>query len=555
MHAMKGVLLTVLSLMWLAPGLQSVQKPLKAGEDGQGPWWMKQTAIKSDGSMASLKTKSWWGKARHLKVGESFVVDRRARPRTGCSSGASAFNDPLRERSVEAIVWVIDDDGDGSVRQGRRQGLRLLRRRLRRRRRRRSDGRLHRQRRRQRSRRDGHPLLRRRPAQLLPGSAWTSTTTARCGTCRGYEYGGDELFRERPVRRQHDLHEQVQPGRGDLVADLRMPVRVLRHRRRRLQRGGRPGQRRAAGLRSGARIPTTPTPPTTAPWEHGDGADGRGQHPLQLRHRQPAAARNARSTTTSGSTWSARCPTTYPGMYHFNPHAPAAADDRASSPGTTCGPSPTPTRPGRPASPGTRTVDDTIAIGYGRRTRTTTSAGKGVFWIWERRFMENTGGPCQKWNVRREWSSKPTDQPRALLQRRRRPRSTCSAPRRAGSRSAISAGWAGSARSACSTPTATATSTAGRSTARESERPGPGDHGARRAGPARSSSTRTTCTGPMLGRSCPKAMAANEKLMQAMAGVLPFELPEGLKKAMATGPDELPPLRPGRGPGAAVRRT
>jgi len=43
--------------------------------------------------------------------------------------------------------------------------------------------------------------------------------------------------------------------------------------------------------------------------------------------------------------------------------------------------------------------DDTIAIGY----------GEGVFWLWERRFMENTGGPGQKWNVRREWSNKPSD--------------------------------------------------------------------------------------------------------------------------------------------------
>ena len=32
-------------------------------------------------------------------------------------------------------------------------------------------------------------------------------------------------------------------------------------------------------------------------------------------------------------------------------------------------------------------------------------------------------------------------------------------------------------------------------------------------------------------------MAANEKLMKAMAEALPFELPEGLKKAMAAGPD------------------
>ena len=34
---------------------------------------------------------------------------------------------------------------------------------------------------------------------------------------------------------------------------------------------------------------------------------------------------------------------------------------------------------------------------------------EGVFWIWERRFMENTGGPGQKWNVRREYSPRASD--------------------------------------------------------------------------------------------------------------------------------------------------
>ena len=52
--------------------------------------------------------------------------------------------------------------------------------------------------------------------------------------------------------------------------------------------------------------------------------------------------------------------------------------------------------------------DDTISIGYGP-SKDDDFRWEGVFWIWERRFMENTGGPCQKWNVRREWSSKPAD--------------------------------------------------------------------------------------------------------------------------------------------------
>jgi hypothetical protein len=50
--------------------------------------------------------------------------------------------------------------------------------------------------------------------------------------------------------------------------------------------------------------------------------------------------------------------------------------------------------------------DDTISIGDGP-LKDLDYRWEGVFWMWERRFMGNTGGPCQKWNVRREWSGKP----------------------------------------------------------------------------------------------------------------------------------------------------
>ena len=51
--------------------------------------------------------------------------------------------------------------------------------------------------------------------------------------------------------------------------------------------------------------------------------------------------------------------------------------------------------------------DDTVTIGYGLHAPMD-FRWEGVFWIWERRFMENTGGPNQKYNVRREFSSQPT---------------------------------------------------------------------------------------------------------------------------------------------------
>ena len=78
---------------------------------------MQETSLQRDGSMGSLAGRPWWRRALALRAGESFVVqaagekrDRMLvrRERLG-GSGAPAG---------EAIVWIIDDDGDGSVRTG-----------------------------------------------------------------------------------------------------------------------------------------------------------------------------------------------------------------------------------------------------------------------------------------------------------------------------------------------------------------------------------------------------------------------------------------------------
>jgi hypothetical protein len=53
--------------------------------------------------------------------------------------------------------------------------------------------------------------------------------------------------------------------------------------------------------------------------------------------------------------------------------------------------------------------DDTLTLGHGAHPELD-YRWEGIFWIWERRFMGNTGGPCQKWNMRREWTDKPADE-------------------------------------------------------------------------------------------------------------------------------------------------
>ncbi len=54
-------------------------------------------------------------------------------------------------------------------------------------------------------------------------------------------------------------------------------------------------------------------------------------------------------------------------------------------------------------------ADDTVANGAEptKFTGPDDYRWEGVFWMWERRFIGNTGGPCQKWNMRREWRSRP----------------------------------------------------------------------------------------------------------------------------------------------------
>jgi hypothetical protein len=93
------------------------QAPLRAGQEALGPWWMRQTMLTPDGKLASLKTRRWWKKALALKPGESLMVD----------VGGEAKDKLVVRREtvkirggqpVDTIVWVIDDDGDGSAQAG-----------------------------------------------------------------------------------------------------------------------------------------------------------------------------------------------------------------------------------------------------------------------------------------------------------------------------------------------------------------------------------------------------------------------------------------------------
>ena len=168
--------------------------------------------------------------------------------------------------------------------------------------------------------------------------------------------------------------------------------------------------------------------------------------------------------------------------------------------------------------------------------------------------MENTGGPCQKWNVRREWSSKPAN---------RRELYYSEVDRRIHLFGAEE-GWieighfSGLGR-------------IGEIRMFDTDKNGYFDRWevylAGKEQPVRVTtvrderarripiSTRITCTGPYAREVLPEAMAANEKLMQAMADVLPFEIPNGLKKAMSTGSPTVFAATPRTWPGSCSTRT
>jgi len=179
-------------------------------------------------------------------------------------------------------------------------------------------------------------------------------------------------------------------------------------------------------------------------------------------------------------------------------------------------------------------TDESRAIGYGEH-KTENFRWEGVFWIWERRFMGNSGGPCQKYNMRHEWSSQPSSH-RVLYY---------SGVDRRIHLFGAEEGWiemghfGGQGR-------------IGEVRMLDTDKNGYFDRWEvfleGRDLPVRVTTVRDERARRVpfdedklypdyATEVLPEAMAANEKLMKAMSEALPFEVPEGLRKAMTAGPD------------------
>ena len=108
--------LCLLSLAALTAGGSADQAPLRAGQESQGPWWMRQTMLTPEGKFGSLKTRRWWKKAMALKPGQSMVLDEGGEAKGRMLVRRETIT--LHGQPVDTIIWVIDDDGDGSVQKG-----------------------------------------------------------------------------------------------------------------------------------------------------------------------------------------------------------------------------------------------------------------------------------------------------------------------------------------------------------------------------------------------------------------------------------------------------
>lgn len=92
-----------------------------AALEARGPaaeaWWMRETEIRRDGSIGALTERPWWTRAAALAPGQSFVV-----PAEGPAKDRMLVRRESLVRSgragADALVWIIDDDGDGSARAG-----------------------------------------------------------------------------------------------------------------------------------------------------------------------------------------------------------------------------------------------------------------------------------------------------------------------------------------------------------------------------------------------------------------------------------------------------
>ncbi|MBP8131447.1 MAG: hypothetical protein KA184_17850 [Candidatus Hydrogenedentes bacterium] len=394
-----NVLSKLLSIMTLVTATLAAQEParLSLGQETEGPWWMQETALTSTGGLR-LDGKPWWDKAAALDVGESFIVEgERSLVRR------ETFND-RGGRPQDAIVWVLDDDEDGSVGDGGdrdsdcyvadygRDGSadRMVDYMD-------DDG-------------DNDPdeMDIRYFADGELRYCWFGMDLdddSAMWSLSGYEYGGPSFFESDPYGDSMIYMNKLDTDTGGWSPISECPFAFY----------DTDGDGQSEAVVRCSAVPLTYDTNVdpdyandyahfAAPWSpalahmgivnirYGFDIDGGSSEDTPLHY-------------DFGFNLVGAAPYQYPGMNHFN--------SKRRPPQTTIV-TPWESLRGICDAYAARETglswheqtDDTIAIGYGAHEKDD-YRWEGVFWTWERIFMENTGGPCQKWNVRREYSATP----------------------------------------------------------------------------------------------------------------------------------------------------
>ncbi len=395
------LVILIVGVCFFSLGPQSAENPLKAGEDSQGPWWMKQTALTRDGHFPDLKTKSWWQKAISLKPGESFIIEEgegKGKMLVRCEHLANRSG-----KEFDAIVWVIDDDEDGSILQGGDDD---------------SDG--------YAADWDRDGLVDRMvDYQDLDGDndpdemdiryfdkgrlnySWFGIDIDDDGimwSLRGYEYGGESYFESDPYGDNILYMNKFNPTDGTWSPISECPFSFY----------DTDGDGFSEVVVRVSAVPLSYNPAVdpdyannafNRPWEKAMADMGI----VNIRYSFDVDKGSSKKLPLHydfGFNLVGKTPYQFPGMEHGNlkrrpPQVTKVVpwkDMRAVA---------NHYEARETGFSWHENFDDTTAIGFADY-KLDDWRWEGVFWVWERRFMENTGGPNQKWNVRREWLNNPT---------------------------------------------------------------------------------------------------------------------------------------------------
>lgn len=391
----------LLSLLTLLPGRASDQAPLRAGQEALGTWWMRQTMLTPDGKFASLKTRRWWKKALALKPGQSMVLDVGGEAKDRMLVKREMVT--LHGQPVDTLIWIIDDDGDGSALHGgdRHADCYVIDYG--------ADGTVDRMVDFIDNKGDGvaDEMDVRFFVDGVLSYSWFGVGIDRNGTlgnilafdeglegCRRCDPQGDNLF----------YVNKFDPGRGTWTPLGECPVAYY-------------GTEGDGSIKTAVRISAVPA--SLDPVKDLDFASGGYSRPWD-KSLADVVITNVRSSYDVDRQTGKQAPPHYDMSFNLVGRMPYKFPDMTRTNPQRRPPQETVVIPWKAA----RQLAETYParetgfswIENGDEAQASASSGdpvnvpgrKGLAWPWERRLMENSGGPSQKWNVRREWSSRPS---------------------------------------------------------------------------------------------------------------------------------------------------